>query len=158
MKNIEKKKKKEFDTWGEKEYGAILMKFQYSDGGRSLYFSGVAGDCVTRAFSIGLGKSYLELYELVNRISQLERFDMKIKSNRKKNGISSACGGVYPNTIKKLAYHFGLKFNSKTGKIKNLKGRNYLVLLHEHMTCIRNGIMIDTHDCSDLEYIGYYEL
>lgn len=134
------------------------MKFQYSDGGRSKYFSGVAGDCVTRSFANGLGKSYLEVYELVNRISQLERFDMKIKSNRKKKDISSAFGGVYPNTIKKLAYHFGLKFNSKTGKIKNLKGRNYLVLLHEHMTCIRDGILFDTHDCSDLDYYGYYEL
>jgi hypothetical protein len=118
----------------------------------------VAGDCVTRSFANGLGKSYLEVYELVNRISQLERFDMKIKSNRKKKDISSAFGGVYPNTIKKLAYHFGLKFNSKTGKIKNLKGRNYLVLLHEHMTCIRDGILFDTHDCSDLDYYGYYEL
>jgi len=158
IKNIEKRRKKNL-TLGEKlKYGAILMKFQYSDGGRSLYFSGVAGDCVTRAFSIGLGKSYLELYELVNKISQLERTDMKIKSNRKKNGISSACGGVYPNTIKKLAYHFGLKFKPKSGKIKNLKGRDYLVMLTEHMTCIRDGIMIDTHDCSDLEYIGYYEL
>jgi len=134
------------------------MKFQYSDGGRSKYYSGVVGDCVTRAFTIGLEKSYLEIYELVNKTSQLERFDMKIKSNRKKKGISSACGGVYPTTIKKLAYHFGLKFNPKTGKVRGLKGRDYLVLLQEHMTCIRNGILFDTHDCSDLEYIGYYEL
>lgn len=143
---------------GENEYG-VCMKFQYSDGGRSIYFSGVVGDCVTRAFSIALGKSYLEVYQLVNRYSQLERIDMKIKSNRiKQKDISSACGGVYPWTIKKLALHFGLKFNPKTGKIKNLKGRNYLLLLHEHMTCIRNGIMFDTHDCSDMNYIGYYEL
>lgn len=135
------------------------MKFQYSDGGRSLYFSGIVGDCVTRSFAIALGKSYLEMYELVNRISKLERVDMKIKSNGiKRKDISSACGGVYPETIQKLAYHFGLKFNRKTGKVKNLKGRNYLVQLQEHLTCIRNGIMIDTHDCSDLEYIGYYEL
>ncbi len=135
------------------------MKFQYSDGGRSLYYSGVAeGDCVTRAFSNGLGKSYLEVYQLVNKTSELELFVMKIKSNRNKKNISSACGGVYPTTIKKLAYHFGLKFKPKSGKIKNLKGRDYLVMLTEHMTCIRNGILLDTHDCSDLDYYGYYEL
>ena len=135
------------------------MKFQYSDGGRSMYFSGIAGDCVTRAFSIALGKSYVEMYELVNQYSQLERTDMKIKSNRiKTKDMSSACGGVYPKTIASIARHFGLKFHPKTGKIKNLKGRNYLLLLHEHMTCIRDGIMLDTHDCSGLDYIGYYEL
>ena len=134
------------------------MKFQYSDGGRSMYFSGVVGDCVTRAFSIGLGKSYLEVYRLVNEISQLERNNMKTKSNRKRKDISSAVGGVYPETIKKVAKYFGLKFNAKTGKIKELKGREYLVILYEHMTCVKNGIMFDTHDCSDLEYIGYYEL
>lgn len=138
------------------------MKFQYSDGGRFLYFSGVAGDCVTRAFAIGLGKSYLEVYELVNKISQLERLDMKIKGNRKRKDISSAFGGVYPETIVKLAHHFGLKFRSKTGKLKDFKkvfqGRKYLVLLEEHMTCIRNGILFDTHECFDKDCIGYYEL
>lgn len=135
------------------------MKFQYSDGGRSMYFSGVAGDCVTRAFAIGLGKSYLDVYRLVNELSQLERKNMKKKSNGiKRKDISSACEGVYPETIRRLAKHFGLKFNNKEGKIKNLKGRNYLLVLEDHMTCIRNGIMIDTHDCSNLEYIGYYEL
>mgnify|MGYP003342337746 CR=1 FL=1 len=135
------------------------MKFQYSDGGRSLYFSGIAGDCVTRAFSIGLNKSYLEMYELVNKKSQLELKNIKIKGiGKKEPDISSACGGVYPKTIKRIADHFGLRFKSKVGKINKLKGRNYLVVLQDHMTCIRNGILIDTHDCSDLEYLGYYEL
>ena len=65
---------------------------------------------------------------------------------------------MYPKTIKRIADHFGLRFKSKVGKINKLKGRNYLVVLQDHMTCIRNGILIDTHDCSDLEYLGYYEL
>ena len=135
------------------------MKFQYSDGGRSLYFSGTVGDCVTRAFSIGLNKSYLEIYELVNKKSQLELSSIRIKGiGKKKTDISSSNGGVYPKTIKKIADHFGLKFKARVGKVEKLKGRNYLVLLAEHMTCIREGILVDTHDCSDLEYIGYYEL
>ena len=136
------------------------MKFQYSDGGRSLYFSGAAeGDCVTRAFSLGLDKSYLELYELVNKKSQLELDTIKVKGiGKKEKDISSAGGGVYPKTIRTIADHFGLKFKAKVGKVGKLKGKNYLVLLAEHMTCIRNGIILDTHDCSDLEYYGYYEL
>lgn len=134
------------------------MKFQYSDGGRSLYFSGIVGDCVTRSFAIGMGKSYLETYELVNKKSQIELDNTKIKGSRKKKDISSAMGGVYPKTISMVADHFGLTFKNKKGKVKELKGRNYLVMLREHMTCIRNGILFDTHDCSDLDYIGYYEL
>ncbi len=135
------------------------MKFQYSDGGRSLYFSGIAGDCVTRSFANGLGKSYLEIYELVNKISQLELEDIKKKGiGKKKEDISSACGGVYQKTIRKIGDHFGLKYKRKVGKIGKLKGRNYLLVLADHMTCIREGILIDTHDCSDLEYCGYYEL
>jgi hypothetical protein len=136
------------------------MKFQYSDGGRSLYFSGAAnGDCVTRAFSLGLNKSYLEIYELVNKKSQLELEDIKKKGiGKKEQDISSAGGGVYPKTIRKIADHFGLKYKKKSGRIDKLKGRYYILMLAEHMTCIRDGILLDTHDCSDLEYIGYYEL
>lgn len=154
-----KKIKKEIDTWGRVEYCDDLMKFQYSDGGRSLYFSGIVGDCVTRAFSIGLNKSYLEVYELVNKISQLELEDVKKKGIRKKKiDISSASSGVYQKTIRKIGDHFGLKYRNELGIVKKLKGRNYLVVLAEHMTCIREGILLDTHDCSDLDYYGYYEL
>ena len=136
-----------------------LMKFQYSDGGRSQYFSGIVGDCVTRAFSLGLDKSYLEIYELVNKISQLELDDIKKKGiGKKKQDISSASSGVYQKTIRRIGDHFGLKYKKKLGMVKKLKGRNYLVVLAEHMTCIRDGIILDTHDCSDLEYYGYYEL
>jgi hypothetical protein len=135
------------------------MKFQYSDGGRSQYFSGIVGDCVTRAFSLGLDKSYLEIYELVNKISQLELDDIKKKGiGKKKQDISSAGGGVYQKTIRKIGEHFGLKYKEKSGRIDKLKGRDYILMLAEHMTCIRDGIILDTHDCSDLEYIGYYEL
>jgi hypothetical protein len=135
------------------------MKFQYSDGGRSQYFSGIVGDCVTRAFSLGLDKSYLEIYELVNKISQLELDDIKKKGiGKKKQDISSAGGGVYQKTIRRIGDHFGLKYKEKSGRIDKLKGRDYILMLAEHMTCIRDGIILDTHDCSDLEYIGYYEL
>jgi len=133
------------------------MKFQYSDGGRSLYYSGMVGDCVTRSFAIGLGKSYLEMYELVNRISQVDLKDSIVKGIGKKHKSSSS-GGVYPKTIMSVGNYFGLEFKKKKGKVGKLRGRNYLVLLEEHMTCIKNGIIYDTHDCSDMQYVGYYEL
>ena len=129
------------------------MKFCYSDGGRSLYYSGVVGDCVTRSFATGLGKSYLELYELVNKISQIE-----YSSNKKIKGKSSATGGVYPHIISKLAEYFELKFKPKTGIVKNLRRGKYLVLTDGHMTCMLNGVNFDTHDCLDEIYLGYYRI
>jgi hypothetical protein len=133
------------------------MRFEYTDGGRSKYYSGFAdGDCVTRAFSIGLNKSYLEIYELVNKISQIERKLPKIKGF--KRDYSSAKGGVYPHIIEKLAKHFNLKKKNRKGKIKDIPNGKFLVITEEHIACIRNGILFDTHDCSDLDYEYCYEL
>ena len=130
------------------------MQFCYTDGGRSLYFSEVrSGDCVTRSFATALGKSYLEVYERVNKISQIE-----YSSNKKIKGKSSATGGVYPHVISKLAEYFELKFKPKTGIVKNLRRGKYLVLTDGHMTCMLNGVNFDTHDCLSETYCGYYKI
>lgn len=39
------------------------MDFVYNDGGRSKYFKGNAGDCVTRAIAIATGFDYKEVYD-----------------------------------------------------------------------------------------------
>jgi|APGre2960657404_1045060.scaffolds.fasta_scaffold06986_7 hypothetical protein len=132
------------------------MIHEYNDGGRSKYFSDMrVGDCVTRSFSLGLGKDYLSMYELINKIA-------KSKQTYKISGFefsddSTAKDGVYPRIIRMVGKHFDLKFKRKKGIIKDLKG-NKLVITKEHMTCVKDGILLDTHDCSDVEYYGYYEL
>lgn len=132
------------------------MIHKYNDGGRSKYFSSDrVGDCVTRSFSIGLGKDYLLVYEMINKIA-------KSKQTYKISGFeftddSNAKDGVLPRIIRMIAKHFNLKFKRKKGIIKDLKG-NYLILTKEHMTCVKNGILLDTHNCSHLEYYGYYEI
>ena len=88
------------------------MKFQYSDGGRSNYFTSITGDCVTRSFTNALDKDYLEVYRLVNQICENQKKESEII-----RGLSlgytiedgNARDGVYPRTIRMIAKHFNLK-------------------------------------------------
>jgi hypothetical protein len=129
------------------------MKFMYCDGGRSKYFQDVVGDCVTRAFAIGLDADYLSVYELVNNISKNKSIQMKTKEKG-----SSARTGVFPKTIGMIGKHFNLKYRLKKGIVKNIRSKSYILCLNGHLTCIKNGILMDTHDCSEQEYYAYYEL
>ena len=138
------------------------MKFQYSDGGRSRYFNGITGDCVTRSFANGLGKDYLEVYSLINELCCREK--NKIERIRGKNNSNSfiiengnAMDGLFPATIKKLGRYFNLNFVKKKGKTNRLRG-NYIVLQYGHLTCVRGGFLLDTHDCSGDDYYGYFKL
>jgi hypothetical protein len=123
------------------------MEFLYCDGGRSNYFEGVVGDCVTRAFSIALGKNYLTIYEIVNKVCG----SMPTKRAR-------ANWGVYPNQIKRIGKHFNLKFNRKKGIVNKKTNGKYIFFLDGHLTCAMNGILMDTIDCRNSKYYGYYEL
>jgi hypothetical protein len=127
------------------------MKWEYTDGGRSNYFSGIAGDCVVRAFAVGLGKNYLAMYEKVNFICNE---NVKIKGQ----DSSSSSSGVYPVDIRRIGKYFGLKYNRKKGLTKHLKNGNYIVLQGGHLTCVKNRKLLDTHDCSEEEYYGYFKL
>lgn len=40
-----------------------MNNFIYNDGGRSRYFKGDAGDCVTRAIAIALNTDYKLIYD-----------------------------------------------------------------------------------------------
>jgi hypothetical protein len=127
------------------------MKWEYTDGGRNNYFSGIASDCVVRAFAIGLGKNYLAMYEKVNFICNE---NIKIKGQ----DSSSSSSGVYPVDIRRIGKYFGLKYNRKKGLTKHLKNGNYIVLQGGHLTCVKNRKLLDTHDCSEEEYYGYFKL
>jgi hypothetical protein len=129
------------------------MKFIYHDGGRCKYFQGNVGDCVTRAFAIALDLDYLTTYELINTISKNKSIQMKTKEKG-----SSARTGVYPKTIGMIGKHFNLKYRLKKGIIKNIRTKSYILCLNGHLTCVKNGVLMDTHDCSEKEYYAYYEL
>lgn len=128
------------------------MKLIYSDGGREKYFKGTTGDCVCRAICNATGKDYKEIYNLINQLSKDEKITQKKKSK------SSARTGVYKDTAKKIIEEHlkwkwhptmtigsGCKVHLKENELP--KG-TLIIKLSKHLTCVKDGILYDTYDCS----------
>ena len=128
------------------------MTFVYSDGGRSKYFDTKnVGDCVCRAICNATGKDYMEVYKALNAIAK-EESDKKHPGKR-----SSARNGVYKDTSRKylesigwvwhptMTFGSGCKVHLKAGELP--KG-NLIVQVSKHKTCVKDGVLYDTYDCS----------
>lgn len=128
------------------------MSYQYNDGGREAAgFKGKAGDCVCRAIAIATGLPYKEVYDLINQFAQVER------TGKRKRGKSSARGGVYKDTKRKVLEHLGWKWipTMKIGsgcrvhlKAEELPPGRLVVALSKHSAAVIDGILHDTYDCS----------
>lgn len=128
------------------------MELIYSDGGRSKYFKGTTGDCVCRAICNATNSDYKDVYNLINELSKHE------KVSKKKKGRSDARTGVYKETTKKIIEeHFKWKWHSCMGigtgckvhlKEDELPKGNLIVRLSKHITCVKDGVIYDTYDCS----------
>lgn len=127
------------------------MKFNYNDGGRSNYFKGSAGDCVCRAIAIANNMDYKEVYDLINEYAKSER------TGKRKRGTSSARNGVYKNTIKRVLEDLGWTWipTMKIGsgckvhlREEELPKGTIIVNVSKHTTCIIDGVINDTFDCS----------
>ena len=129
------------------------MKFVYADGGRSKYFKAKrVGDCVVRAICNATGKDYKEVYNAINELSKSER------KGKRKRGISNARTGVYKTTWKKYIegvlgwkWHATMKIGSGCQVHLNaneLPSGALIVNLSKHHTCVINGVLYDTYDCS----------
>lgn len=128
------------------------MKFVYSDGGRSDYFSANnVRDCVCRAIANGTGLDYKVVYGMINDASKGER------RGKRKRGISSARDGVYKPTIKKVLTDLGWTWHP-TMEIgsgckvhldeKELPSGTLIVSVSKHLTCVKDGVLYDTYDCT----------
>lgn len=128
------------------------MKFIYNDGGRSNYFKGTAGDCVTRAIANATGLDYKKVYDDLNELAKSER------SSKRKRGKSSARNGVYKATLKKYiekvlgwTWHptmqigQGCKVHLSTNE---LPAGTLIVSVSKHLTCVKDGVLYDTYDCT----------
>lgn len=128
------------------------MKFIFSDGGRSKYFKGFTGDCVVRAICNATGKDYLEVYKDINILSKDE------KITKRKRGISNSRTGVYKQTFKKyIEQTLGWKWHPlmKVGvgctthlDDNELPKGVLIVSLSKHLSCVKDGVLYDTYDCS----------
>ena len=128
------------------------MKFVYSDGGRSRYFKGKAGDCVCRAICNATEKDYKEVYDFINELSKRELVS-KSKKDR-----SSARAVVYKTTTKKIIEEYlGWKWHPTMTigsgckvhlKENELPSGVLIVNCSKHLTCVKDGVIYDTQDCS----------
>ena len=116
------------------------MKFNYNDGGRSKYFKGTAGDCVTRATAIALNRDYKEVYdEIAKFIGYTPRNGIKKKDTRK------------------IMEHYGFKWKPCMSigsgctvhlKEQELPKGTIVCKLTGHVVCVKDGVINDTGDCS----------
>lgn len=118
------------------------MKFIYDDGGRSKYFkaSGV-GDCAVRAIAIATGIDYKEVYN-----------DLK-----KLNGGKSCRNGTPKKVDKKYLTQLGwiwtpcMEIGSGCQthlSSSELPSGTLIVAVSKHLTCVKDGVIYDTYDCS----------
>lgn len=128
------------------------MKFIYNDGGRSNYFKKEnVGDCVVRAICNATGKDYKEVYDAINVMAKSE------KTTKRKPGISSSRNGVYKSTWKKYLERLGWKWHSCMGigtgctthlNSSELPKGTLIIQVSKHLTCVKDGVLYDTYDCS----------
>lgn len=129
----------------------MTMKFVRADGGRSKYFKGTAGDCFTRAVCNASGADYKEIYDMVNAYGKKER------TGKRKRGRSSAREGVYMTTAKKIMRDLGWEWVPTMAigsgcqthlDPDELPSGVVVVRVTRHYTCVKDGVLYDTYDCS----------
>lgn len=128
------------------------MNFVYSTGGREKYFKKEnVGDCVVRAICNATELDYKEVYDNINLLAKKERIAKRKKS------ISSARNGVYKNTYKKFLEKLGWKWRNcmtiGSGCTVHLRKEELpsgvlIVSVSKHLTCVKNGVLYDTYDCT----------
>ena len=130
----------------------MMCKFNYNDGGRSASgFKGEAGDCAARAIAIVTGEPYQEVYDLINEYGKKER------TGKRKKKKSTARGGVYHNTLKKIMWDYGWEWIPTMSigsgctthlRADELPSGKILCRVSKHYVAVVDGVINDTYDCS----------
>lgn len=128
------------------------LEFVYSSGGRGKYYHTFkVGDCVTRAIANATGMDYKKVYNLVNSYAKKEHI------TKKKQYISSARNGVSRDTVYRLLLDMGwtwvpTMFIGKGCQVHlnrdELPESILIVSVSKHLTCVKNGKLYDSYDCS----------
>ena len=147
------------------------MDFVYSDGGRSKYFKAKnVRDCVVRAICNASGKDYKEVYKRINQLSVGDKHNSSSRNgvNKKiyKKYIEKELGWVWVSTA-------NIGQVDKTHLCEDeLPMGNLIVRCSHHLTCVKDGVLYDTYDCTrddnrlvygywvdknDREYVEYLE-
>lgn len=142
------------------------IEFKYNDGGRSKYFKGNAGDCVVRAIAISTGKDYKEVYdELSSRSKDYAGSSWSRAAKRMKKSGSSPRNGVIKNVYEPYLKELGFKWKPCMGigtgitvhvRQDELPSGTIILRLSRHLTCVKDGVLNDTYDCSREGTRGVY--
>lgn len=123
------------------------MRFEYSDGGRSKYFKAKnVGDCATRAICNATRKDYMEVYDALS----------KAQGRSARNGTAKSASRKYLEGIG-WKFHPTMSIGSGcTVHPEDFAGRKgtFILKLSKHLTCVRDGALVDTYDCSRNPYTG----
>ena len=115
------------------------LGFKYNDGGRSKYFKGRTGDCVTRAIAIATGKDYKEVYNTIKELIG-----------------RSPRNGTYKEETRYVMEYYGFTWVScmhgrgcecHLRKDELPDGRIVCNVTH-HLTAVIDGVINDTHNPS----------
>lgn len=119
------------------------MEFIYNDGGRSNYYKAKnVGDCVCRAIAIATNTDYKVMYNLLKEYN---------------HGITPR-NGVYKDVYKKLLADLGwtwipccgrgVKKNNIHLNPNELPNGILICRVSGHLTCVIDGVINDTYNCS----------
>ena len=122
------------------------MRWVYDDGGRSQYFKGHTGDCVTRALAIGTGMNYKEVYDLVNSYSKNDESDSHARTGVAPDLVYKIMADLGWKWVPTMYFGKGCKVHLKEDELP--KNKTIIARLSKHLTCIVNGVIHDTYDCS----------
>lgn len=118
------------------------MKFVYDDGGRSKYFrASDVGDCGVRAVANATGKDYKEVYD-----------DLKAL-NKGKSCRDGTPRKVMQKYMEKIGWEWHPTMGIGTGcqvhlRADELPSGDMVLSLSGHFSCVKDGVLYDTYDCS----------
>ena len=118
------------------------MKFVFNDGGRSNYFKADnVGDCGVRAVANATGLDYKKVYD-----------DLK-SLNKGKSCRDGTPRKVMAKYMEQLGWKWTPTMGIGTGckvhlREDELPKGNLVLSLSGHFSCVRDGVLYDTYDCS----------
>ena len=116
------------------------MKFNYNDGGRSKYFKGQAGDCVTRAIAIATGLDYKEVYDTVKDL--LQHTPRNGLSKRETRDIMEYFGFTW---VSLMTIGGGCHYHLRDD---DLPSGTIICQVTKHVTTVIDGVINDTFNPS----------
>lgn len=129
------------------------MKFIYNDGGRSKYFKGTAGDCVTRAICNATGKDYKEVYTALFKMIKAKpsKKSSGSKGTTPRNGVPIKIIHNYLEQELGWVWHPTMKIGQGCSvhlAADELPAGNLIVQVSNHITCVKDGVLYDSYDCT----------